>query len=127
MGTKQFSNPQALRVTKSGLWVFGLLNRLVPLVVASNYYLYMYVHKKQHGYSSSISDVDDEPIYDWDDITATVKSESEVPHIIKNFTIFLVTWQFIFGISNAAINVLINFFHKFLHLLIDYVGCEKLQ
>ena len=44
MGTKRFSNPQALSSALAALgtlqpWAFGLLNRLVPLVLASNYYL----------------------------------------------------------------------------------------
>ena len=43
-GTKQFSNPQALSSTLTMLGTlqpraFGLLNRLVPLVLASNYYI----------------------------------------------------------------------------------------
>ena len=43
-GTKWFSNPQALSSTLAMFrtlqpWAFGLLNHLVPLVLASNYYL----------------------------------------------------------------------------------------
>ena len=43
-GTKQFSNPQALSSTLAALGTlqpraFGLLNRLVTLVLASNYYI----------------------------------------------------------------------------------------
>ena len=46
-GTKQFSNPQALSSALAVLGTlqpqaFGLLNRLVPLVLASNYYLVPY-------------------------------------------------------------------------------------
>ena len=42
--TKRFSNPQALSSTLAALgmlqpWAFGLLNRLVTLVLASDYYL----------------------------------------------------------------------------------------
>ena len=42
-GTKRFSNPQALSSALAALGTlqpqaFGLLNRLVPLVLASNYY-----------------------------------------------------------------------------------------
>ena len=42
-GTKRFSNPQAHSSALAALrmvqpWTFGLLNRLVPLVLASNYY-----------------------------------------------------------------------------------------
>ena len=44
MGTKRFSNPQALSSALAALGTlqpraFGLLNRLDPLVLASNYYL----------------------------------------------------------------------------------------
>ena len=47
MGTKRFSNPQALSSALAALGTlqpraFGLLNRLVPLVLASNYYLVTY-------------------------------------------------------------------------------------
>ena len=43
-GTKRFSNLQALSSAIAALgmlqpWAFGLLNHLVPLVLASNYYL----------------------------------------------------------------------------------------
>ena len=43
-GTKRFSNPQALSSTLTALGIlqpqaFGLLNRLVPLVLVSNYYI----------------------------------------------------------------------------------------
>ena len=43
-GTKRFSNLQALNSALAVLgtlrpWAFGLLNHLVPLVLASNYYL----------------------------------------------------------------------------------------
>ena len=43
-GTKRFSSPQALSSALAALgmlhpWVFGLLNHLVPLVLASNYCL----------------------------------------------------------------------------------------
>ena len=43
-GTKRFSNPQALSSALAALgtlqpWAFWLLNRVVPLVLASNYYL----------------------------------------------------------------------------------------
>ena len=42
--TKQFSNPQVLSSTLTALGIlqpqaFGLLNRLVPLVLESNYYI----------------------------------------------------------------------------------------
>ena len=45
-GAKRFSNPQALSSALTALgtlqpWAFGLLNHLVPLVLASNYYLEM--------------------------------------------------------------------------------------
>ena len=45
MGTKRFSNPQALSSTLAALGMLqpraiGLLNRLVPLVLASNYYIF---------------------------------------------------------------------------------------
>ena len=44
MGTKRFSNPQALSSALAALGTLqpraiGLLNRLVPLVLASNYYI----------------------------------------------------------------------------------------
>ena len=44
MGTKRFSNPQALSSALAVLETLqpraiGLLNRLVPLVLASNYYI----------------------------------------------------------------------------------------
>ena len=44
-GTKRFSNPQALSSALAALGTlqpraFWLLNRLVPLVLASNYYIY---------------------------------------------------------------------------------------
>ena len=44
MGTKRFSNPQALSSALAALGTlqpraFGLLNHLVPLVLASNYYV----------------------------------------------------------------------------------------
>ena len=43
-GTQRFSNPQALSSTLAAFGMlqpqaFGLLNRLVPLVLVSNYYL----------------------------------------------------------------------------------------
>ena len=46
-GTKRFSNPQALSSAVAALGTLqpraiGLLNRLVPLVLASNYYVCMY-------------------------------------------------------------------------------------
>ena len=54
MGTKRFSSPQALSSALAALGtlqprVIGLLNHLVPLVLASNYYLVyefcaVYVH-----------------------------------------------------------------------------------
>ena len=45
--TKQFSNPQALSSTLAELRMlqpraFGLLNCLVPLILASNYYLVIF-------------------------------------------------------------------------------------
>ena len=45
MGTKRFSNPRALSSALAALETlqpraFGLLNRLVPLVLASNYYIF---------------------------------------------------------------------------------------
>ena len=48
-GTKRFSNPQALSSTLAALetlqpQAFGLLNRLVPLVLASNMYSNMRMH-----------------------------------------------------------------------------------
>ena len=47
MGTKQFSNPQALSSALTALGMLqlqaiGLLNCLVPIVLASNYYLASY-------------------------------------------------------------------------------------
>ena len=57
-GTKRFSNPQALSSALAALrtlqpWAFGLLNRLAPLVLVSNYYL---VCNKAHNiYSLSTS------------------------------------------------------------------------
>ena len=44
MGTKRFGSPRALSGALAALGTlqpraFGLLNRLVPLVLASNYYL----------------------------------------------------------------------------------------
>ena len=49
-GTKRFSNPHALSSALAALGTlqpraFGLLNRLVPLVLASNYYLASYLSK----------------------------------------------------------------------------------
>ena len=46
-GTKRFSNPQALSSALTVLGMlqtraFGLLNRLIPLVLPSNYYLASY-------------------------------------------------------------------------------------
>ena len=53
MGTKRFSNPQALSSALAALGTlqpraFGLLNRLVPLVLASNYYIELHVIKMMH-------------------------------------------------------------------------------
>ena len=52
-GTKQFSNPQALISTLTVLGMlqpqaFRLLNRLVPLVLASNYYIIKHLAKIWH-------------------------------------------------------------------------------
>lgn len=41
--------------------------------------------------------------------------------------IFLISWQFAFNISNAAISSLINIFHKFIYTLIEFSPCEKLR
>ena len=51
-GTKQFSNPQALSSALAALGTlqpqaFGLLNRLVPLFLASNYYIATVLFKMQ--------------------------------------------------------------------------------
>ena len=56
MGTKRFSNPQALSSALAALGTlqpraFGLLNRLVPLVLASNYYI---VYKALQEYQGGI-------------------------------------------------------------------------
>ena len=56
MGTKRFSNPQALSSALASLGTLqpraiGLLNRLVPIVLASNYYMLKILLKYEVGNS----------------------------------------------------------------------------
>ena len=62
MGTKRFSNPQALSSALAALGTlqpraFGLLNRLVPLVLASNYYVASYYTSVRPGMTTESADV----------------------------------------------------------------------
>ena len=50
------------------------------------------------------------------------KTDSHRPHYYSRlFAIFLLSWQYKFGLSDAAINALVQFMHIFLSLL-SWVG-----
>ena len=65
---------------------------------------------------------------DWNESDSKLmQNVTKSPITIRILLIFLTSWQFIFNISNNAMDVLISFWHKFLFLLAEFTGSRKLR
>ena len=65
---------------------------------------------------------------DWNESDSKLmQNMTKSPITIRILLIFLTSWQFIFNISNNAMDVLISFWHKFLFLLAEFTGSRKLR
>jgi len=58
---------------------------------------------------------------------AVIQPEDPTPKVITIFMMFLALWQFLFNISNKAMDLLIKFFKKFLLVLANFIGNDRLR
>lgn len=74
-------------------------------------------------WDTDISEEEEDPQKDRD----CTKTSNDRPHYYSRlFAIFLLSWQYKFGLSDAAINALFQFMHIFLSLLSKLVGSQFL-